>query len=122
MFRNIKKELLKLLKDVSTNISFEIASEKKLFPHIVLNLVNDVVAQGLHILTLDVDIWDRNNSTKNVDDLVDKVIKKLNRIHVITDDIHMVLYLTNILTVSDSDSTIKRKTCIFELQVRNKNN
>lgn len=117
MIREIKKELKKTL-DPITKLSFEVIPQKAMFPHAVADLVVANYKEGLYNIFLDIDVWDKNTSTKNVDEISEKIIKALNRNKFKVDSIVFVCWFAALQNVGSEDKTLRRKTIRFEIKGR----
>ena len=117
MFREIKREIKKMVSDV-VDLSYEIYPENAMFPHAVGFIRNSFYQEGLYNIVLDIDVWDRNQSTKNIDEISEKIVKRLDKWSFINDKVHFVVYLTSEFYVEDKENTLRRKTCTFEVQAR----
>ena len=118
MYRNIKKEIINLIKPINSNVSFDLASEVLMFPHVTCHLGPSYVREGLHSFLLDVDVWDRSQSTEKVDSLAELISEKLDRTLINFSGLNITIWYTGMNSIEDTDKTIKRKTCSFELQAR----
>lgn len=117
MIRQFKKELKTLLAPIGT-MHFETAPEKAVFPHMIVDIPNSYHQEGQFQLTLDIDVWDKNASTVNVDAMVISIIDTLDRLHFNNEKIGFTCWLTNLLNVGSEDKTLKRTTAVFEVQLR----
>lgn len=117
MFREIKKQIKNMV-DPVTPLSYEVHPEREVFPHAVGFMGNSFVREGLYNIVLDIDIWDRNQSTKNIDEIAQEIINRLDRWAFTNEKVHFSIYLVNEFYVEDEDKSIRRKTCIFDVQAR----
>lgn len=117
MIKNLKRELKSILLPIS-EISFNLMPKDKIFPHIVGDLTVAQYKEGLYTFVFDIDVWDRNETTENVDNLTEKIIESLDRLKHISSDFLFTCYLTNIINVQSEDRTLKRNTIKFEIQLR----
>lgn len=120
MIREIKKEITARLRTLTPNVYYDTGDETKGFPYIVFDTTSLIYSEGLFRGNLDIDIWDRNTSYATVDELSEKVIDLLNDKNFVGETMGATLLLANVLDVDDEDLTRKRKTVIFEIQVRRK--
>ncbi len=117
MIRSLKEEIKKLIDPIVT-FAFDVYPKEATFPRAIGSFQNMSIREGLHIIPLDIDVWDKGTSTKKVDELSEKIIDILNMYHCINDHIEFTIWSTNVLPVGSEDETLKRNTCIFEIQLR----
>ena len=113
--QKLKKELVTLLKGVCPNVYFENAFDTSSTPYLVYDLTQGVEREGQMIWNLDIDVWDRNSSSLNVDDLCKK-LRALDRTSHIDDKIQFSMHLDRIINTKSESKEWKRKTVIFELR------
>ncbi|MFM1542291.1 hypothetical protein ABGF49_07730 [Helcococcus ovis] len=117
MIRKIK-EVIKELIDPISELAFDVMPEKKIYPHVVATFVTDYYSQGLHTITLDIDVWDKNTLSKNVDEIAEEIEDKLNRFYFTDEYIHFSVWHISTGTIENEDKTLRRKTCIFQIHAR----
>lgn len=113
--RKLKVEIRNKLLTVCPNVFFESAPDTAPVPYIVYD-----ITQGLNIgnqiaFNMDIDIWDKNKSTTNVDALYDN-IKKLDRLSFINDDIQFSLHFDRFINTKSESLDWKRITAIFQIR------
>lgn len=113
--RQLKQQITNLLKDVCPRVYFSEAPDTAQFPYIVYDLSQGVENAGQIICTLDVDIWDKNTSSANVDAL-SRAIRRLDKTVYIDDDIQFSLFFDRILNTKSEDKTLKRNTAIHNIR------
>lgn len=118
MIRSIKKKVTAKLREITPNVFSEKADDNALHPYIVFSFPSAPYREGLYSGFLDVDVWDRGDSSAIVDDTSDRIMKDLDCYHFITEDAEATLYLSNVMTVESDDKTLRRKTVIFEIHFR----
>ena len=82
----------------------------------VYNLKEASNNEDSEVYFLDVDIWDKNDTTVNVDDLASK-LKKLHKLSYIDENIQFSLYYDRTLNPKSESKEWKRYVVIFELRV-----
>lgn len=117
MIREFKKEIQRVLLTIHDKVAFETVPESG-FPYLVYDIPSSFFQEGLLNMTLDVDVWDRNSSTVNVDALSTSVINALDRYHYHDTDIDFTVWFTSLLNVGSEDKTLKRMTCTFQVRLR----
>lgn len=120
MIRELKKEIRSMLNDLGYPVGFNSVPDGQIYPHIILDLPVDLYQEGAHNMTLDVDVWDKSESTKNVDEIAEGVIARLNRVCIDLSKSFSVLHLLSMGSFESDDPTLRRKTLIFNLRLRSK--
>ena len=105
------------LKTLTANVYYEIANEKKMFPHIVFNFrridLGDLWRQDY---ILEVDIWDKMDSSLQVDDLADQVENLLQAENLPQDNVLPTFYLIDRQNIPDENKEIKHQRVQFQIQ------
>ena len=105
------------LKTLTANVYFEIANEKVLYPHIVFNFrridLGDLWRQDY---ILEVDIWDKRDSSLQVDDLADQVENLLQAENLPQDNVLPTFYLIDRQNIPDENKEIKHQRVQFQIQ------
>ena len=105
------------LKTVTTKVYHEIADEKAMYPHIVFSFrridLGDLSRQDY---VLQVDVWDKGNSTTQVDNLADSVEKLLQAKNLPQTSILPTFYLIDEQNIPDDDKTIRHRRIQFQVQ------
>lgn len=114
--KTLKIQLENILSDITPNVFLESAEDDSIYPYVVYNLKEASKNEDSEVYFLDVDIWDKNDTTVNVDDLASK-LKKLNKLSYIDDNIQFSLYYDRTLNPKSESKEWKRYVVIFELRV-----
>ena len=105
------------LKTVAANVYHEIANEKALYPHIVFSFrrldLNDLSRQDY---ILEVDIWDKGDSSQRVDDLADTVENLLQAENLPQTNVLPTFYLIDRNNLPDENKEIKHRRIQFQIQ------
>lgn len=105
------------LKTLTANVYHEIANEKKLYPHIVFNFrridLGDLWRQDY---ILEVDIWNKQDSSLRVDDLADSVENLLQAENLPQDNVLPTFYLIDRQNIPDENKEIKHRRVQFQIQ------
>ena len=105
------------LKTLTANVYFKIANEKKLYPHIVFNFrridLGDLWRQDY---ILEIDIWDKQDSSLRVDDLADSVENLLQAENLPQTNVLPTFYLIDRQDIPDEDKEIKHIRVQFQIQ------
>ena len=116
---DLKKLVQTKLKTISNKVSVyhEIADDKAIYPHLVFSFrrldLSDLSRQDY---VLQVDVWDRSNSTQMVDDLADSVESLLQAENLPQTNILPTFYLIDRKSVEDEDKMIKHRIIQFQVQ------
>ena len=105
------------LKTLTANVYHEIANEKNLYPHIVFDFrridLGDLWRQDY---ILEVDIWDKQDSSQRVDNLADQVENLLQAENLPQTNVLPTFYLINRQNIPDEDKEIKHRRVQFQIQ------
>lgn len=105
------------LETLTANVYHEIANEKKLYPHIVFEFrridLGDLWRQDY---ILEVDIWDKQDSSQRVDNLADQVENLLQAENLPQTNVLPTFYLINRQNIPDEDKEIKHRRVQFQIQ------
>ena len=105
------------LKTLTTDVYYEVASNKALYPHIVFDFdmidLGDLSRQDYILI---VDVWDKGQNTKAVDDLSDNVEKLLQAQNLPQTNILPTFYLMDRRRVLDEDKMIRHRQIRFQVQ------
>lgn len=114
---DLKKLVQTQLKTVATNVYYEVADDKAVYPHLVFSFrrldLNDLSRQDY---ILQVDVWDRSDKTQVVDDLADGVENLLQAKNLPQTDILPTFYLIDRKMVEDEDKMIRHRQIQFQVQ------
>ena len=114
---DLKKLVQTQLKTVATNVYYEVADDKAVYPHLVFSFrrldLNDLSRQDY---ILQVDVWDRGDKTQVVDDLADGVENLLQAKNLPQTDILPTFYLIDRKMVEDEDKMIRHRQIQFQVQ------
>lgn len=113
----LKKLVQTKLKTVATNVFHEVADDNALYPHVVFGFrridLGDLSRQDY---ILDVDVWDKGNSTTQVDALADTIENLLQGQNLPQDHVLPTFYLINRTDIPDDDVAIKHRRIQFQIQ------
>jgi hypothetical protein len=105
------------LETLTANVYHEIANEKKLYPHIVFEFrridLGDLWRQDY---ILEVDIWDKQDSSQRVDNLADQVENLLQAENLPQTNVLPTFYLIDRQNIPDEDKEIKHRRVQFQIQ------
>ena len=113
--QTLKKEIARILKETCPNVYLENAPDDALAPYLVYSLSESVWLDGFLRITVDIDIWDKSESSKNVDNIA-KSLRKLDCTNFISEDIQFRLYFDRVLNSNSESKNWKRNTVIFTIK------
>ena len=113
---NLRKQLNVLLKAIHPRSYFQTAPDAALFPYVVYDLPNSFSNEEQDIFSLDVDIWDNNADTTDLETLSSAIWKGLHKYRHIDESIQFTIYKENRLSLTDDDIRIKRRKLIFQIR------
>lgn len=113
----LRKLIVKLLKEVNKSIFYEKANNKAKYPYIVYNLDNiNTVNYPRYDSILTIDIWDRKKDTVTVETLADKIEDILNMSNKPSDKSFPTFYLEDRMSIDDEDPFIRRRQLKFKIE------
>lgn len=114
----LKKLVQTQLKTVMSNVYFELAPDSAMFPHCVFNFQNINLGDlSRDDVILEVDIYDRKNSTQNIDSYADSVEALFNASNLPQTTILPTFFRDGRMTIVDStDKKIRRRKLRFIVQ------
>lgn len=105
------------LKTLTTDVYYELASDQALYPHIVFSFdtvnLDDLSRQDYMLY---VDVWDKGQNTKPIDDLCDQVESLLQAENLPQSHILPTFYLVDRKNVPDGDKLIRHRLIKFQVQ------
>lgn len=114
---DLKKLIQTKLKTITTNVFHEIADENALYPHIVFGLrtinLDDLSRQDY---ILDVDVWDKSQSTVDIDNMCDSIENLLQGNNLPQESILPTFYLIDRKSLIDEDKSILHRLIRFQIQ------
>ena len=113
--RKLKVEIRNKLLTVCPNVYFESAPDTAIGPYIVYDLTQGMANEDQTLINMDVDIWDKNKSTVNIDTIFKQTLK-LNKINFINDDIQFSLHFDRFINTKSESLDWKRITAIFQIR------
>ncbi len=112
----ILQVIFRVLKNYSDTVYYEDAPSKVGYPYIVYNLEDGYRShREEYILTLD--FWDRNQSSSDIESLVDIYDKHLENKLIVTEFFSIRLSRMQRLKIEDEDKGLKRRQLRFEVQI-----
>lgn len=108
----IKVELEKVIQ----RVCYESATDDTEFPYVIYTLNSSLKNYSRDDVTLTVDVWDRNTSTKVVEQLADDIEQLLHSKTLSNDIVYPTIYLEVRNSIIDEDKTLKRRQLRFSIQ------
>lgn len=113
--KHLKIQIENLLLELCDNVYLEHADDDSLFPYLVYSLSSGTRYEDSIIYFLDVDVWDKAETTENIDD-IEKKLRTLNKLNYIDDDIQFTMYFDRVINTKSEHKELKRYTIIFEIK------
>ncbi len=113
--KHLTAKIEEMLLAICPNVFLDEAEDDSSFPYLVYSVKNGVNNYSQMIYTLDIDIWDKAQTTEGIDELA-KAIKKLDEVCYIDENIQFVLYFDRIINTKSEHKELKRYTCMFEVR------
>lgn len=105
------------LEEYHSSVYFQDSPEDALFPYVVFTFPNLFTNEDQEIFVMDVDIWDNKEDTTTLETLSSQIWKGLNRYFYIDENIQFVVYRSNrLFELEDDNPRIKRRKLIFEVK------
>ena len=112
----LRGQLKILIEDIHPSVYYQNATKNTQFPYVVYDLPNSFTNQDQDIFNLDIDIWDNQEDTTNMEKLATIIWRELHRYRYIDEDIQFTIYRMNRLNIVDDDKRIKRRKLIFQVR------
>lgn len=112
----LKAKIEEILLEICENVFLESAEDDSPFPYLVYSVGNGIQNQGKIVYVLDVDVWDKSETTETIDELSSK-LKKLDKTSYIDENIQFTMHFDRILNTKSEHKELKRYTCIFQVRV-----
>lgn len=114
---DLKKLIQTKLKTLTTKVFFEQATDDALYPHVVFNFRTiDLGDLSREDYILEIDVWDKGNSTTQVDELSDKIEDLLQAQNLPQTHILPTIYKIDRKAILDQDKSIKHRLIRFQIQ------
>lgn len=111
----LKAKIEEMLLEKCENVFLEKAEDNSPFPYLVYSLSNGINNHSQMIYTLDIDVWDKAETTEGIDEL-SKVLKRLDETSYIDENVQFVMYFDRLLNTKSEHKELKRYTLIFEVR------
>lgn len=112
---SLRRLLQAFIKDnIHPKVWFKRAPDTAAFPYLIYSLEVADDGQGFNLVTLDVDGWDMSADTTELEMLMGKVGKNLDKKTLTTDSLAVSFYLDRKLVLEDTDERIVRRKYIFQ--------
>ena len=111
----LKIEIEKILLEICKNVYLASAEDDSPFPYLVYNIENAVNNGDIHSYFLDVDVWDKSQTTVNIDEL-ERKLKKLDKTSYIDENIQFTMYYDRTINTKSEHIELKRYTVMFEIR------
>lgn len=115
MMNKLLELILQTLKSKHDRVYHEVALDNVEYPYIVFN-ISDGFKSHRDDLTLIIDIWDRNTSSMNIEDLTDKIDKLFDEANLPNEFVLPTFYRSQRLKIEDPDTKLKRRQLRFDIQ------
>lgn len=113
----LRKALKSILEEYHSSVSFQDSPKDISFPYVVYTFPNSFTNGDQEIFVMDVDIWDNKEDTTALETLSSEIWKGLNRFYYIDEHIQFVIYRSNrLFDLEDDNPIIKRRKLIFEVR------
>lgn len=113
---NLKKFVRGKLLEVCERVFFEFATDTSLFPYIVFSM-DKARNEFINSYQLELNIWDKNASSKTVEELADELELLLDATAWRNENFTCTLDLNTRNIVDDTDKSLRRRRLLFDLSV-----
>lgn len=113
----LRKEIQKLIKTKTTNVFYEEASKKNIYPYVVFELSEVQNISAKTIYQLEINCIDYGENSATIEALADDIQKLLNRYAFIDAQIQFVIYQGLKQIIKEDDKKIIRRRMLFELNL-----
>jgi len=110
------------LEEIHPQSHYQSAVKDAIFPYLVYDFPTSFMVEDQEVFNLDVDVWDNQNDTTEIETITSNVWRMFNRYHYNDEHIQFSVYRDNRLPPLDEDEkNIKRRKLIFQLKYFDKN-
>lgn len=113
---NLRKALLALLETIHPRVYFEDAEDDAVMPYVVFDYPNSLTQEEQERFMMDIDVWDDNADTTELETLAESIWNKLHKHHHIDNDIQFSINRQNRGTLRDDDPRIRRRKQTYEIR------
>jgi hypothetical protein len=110
----LRKSLTELLKAANPRVYFMDAPKDAAFPYLVYDLPNSVDDGTLENFVLEVDGWSQGADTMAVEQLMEAADAALHRQVIRAEDLAIILYRDNRLTIPDDEKQIHHRRYVYQ--------
>ena len=113
----LRKVITSILRKANTEVYYENATDTALYPYIVYELESiNWGTVGRDDVYLIIDIWDKNDSSLNIELITDKVEDLLNNLNAPTLSVLPTFYKESRRALQDEDKSIRHRQLRFVIQ------
>ena len=113
----LRKVITSILRKTNTEVYYENATDTALYPYIVYELESiNWGTVGRDDVYLIIDVWDKNDSSLNVEVITDKVEDLLNNLNAPTNLVLPTFYKESRRALQDEDKSIRHRQLRFVIQ------
>ena len=120
-FIEIRKSIQEILKTIHARVFFHVAPDTAVYPYVVFDLPNSIDSGTLENFVMDIDVWDDNLDTTDLETLISAIDVELHKKSVVIDDkVGFTIYRENRMTLTDEDPSIRRRKYIYQVRTYQK--
>ncbi|WP_332632024.1 hypothetical protein [Halalkalibacter flavus] len=113
----LRKQINTLLKSYHSQVYYQTAPSTAIFPYIIYDFPNSFTAGEQEIFNFDVDVWDNNVDTTEIETLASNLWRGLNYYRYSDEDIQFSIYRENRLPeLDEKEIGLRRRKLIFQLR------
>lgn len=113
----LRKLIQSVLSEICPRVYYEQSADTELFPYIVYDLASiDLDKIERDDLVMTVDVWDRSNDPKSVENIADSIEQRLNTANLPTESVLPTFFRISRTSVQDTDKSLKRRQLKFQIQ------
>lgn len=105
------------LLEIHPRVLFGDAPSGTEYPFVLFNLVTSTAMDRVDLVSLEIDIWDNNPVTSDLEVLTDKIDKALHRLTGGNEHVFYTIYRENRLSIRDPEESLKRRQLVFQIRV-----
>ena len=114
---NLRKQIYSVLKSYHGDVFFQQAPTGEDFPYVIYDFPNSFMNEEQEVFTMDVDVWDNQDDTSELETIASNVWIALNKYRYIDKDMQFSIYRDNRLPPLDEDEkNIKRRKLVFSVR------
>ncbi len=117
----LRTALQTFLKTLHARVYFDVAPDDAVYPYVVFSLPNSIDSGSLEKFVVDIDAWDDNNDTTDLETLICTIDNAVHGKAIIVEDkMSITLWRENRLAPRDNDPRLIRRKYVYQARTYQK--